>query len=200
MPSRPPSPAGETPDTLPSSVFLPVRASTLVIVPWSRETTSRLLSSGSGATPHGVFRPVATVRSTLTEPLAGGAFSAEPSDGDAFAVGLPAALPSPPAAGPSPPPPEEQPAVSSSAVAASTAGTARRSTILVLSGGGPAAGSAGSTCLTPLAPRRFPINRTRPGTSRGPSVPGSPSPRQPRDPPEVLPRQPQRGGGGVLRR
>src|SRR3954447_6722554 len=157
MPSRPPSPAGSTPETLPSSVFLPVFASTFVIVPSSREATSRALSSGSGATPHGVFRPVATVRSTLTEPLAGAACSPDCPEGEEFAVALGGFL-SPPLVDVPPPPPEEHPAVSRSAVAANMAGTARRSTILVPSGGGPA---AGSTCLTPLGPRRFPINRTR---------------------------------------
>src|SRR5262245_20058730 len=121
MPRRPPSPAGETPDTVPSSVFLPVFSSTFVIVPSSREETSRP-PSGRGARPQGVFRPVVTVRSTLTEPLAGGACSAACSDGDEFALVLPGAVLSPPPPDPAPPPPEEQPAVSRSAVVASTAG------------------------------------------------------------------------------
>ena len=51
-PSRPPSPPGATPGTSPSSVFLPVFPSTRVIVPSSREDTSRS-PPGSGARPHG---------------------------------------------------------------------------------------------------------------------------------------------------
>src|SRR3954447_17899453 len=122
MPSRPPSPAGDTPDTLPSSVFLPVFSSTRVIVPSSREETSRP-PSGRGARPHGVFRPSVTVRSTFAVPLAGGVGWVAGPVGDApDAVPLDAVLP--PASG-GPPPSEVQPAVSRSAAVANTAVTAR---------------------------------------------------------------------------
>ena len=70
MPSRPPSPAGDTPGTSPSSVFFPSPPSTRVIVPSSREDTSRS-PPGSGARPQGDFRPVATVRDHLHRALRG---------------------------------------------------------------------------------------------------------------------------------
>ncbi len=56
MPRRPPSPAADTPDTLPSSVFLPVASVIRVIVPSSREETRRF-PSGSGARPQGTSGP-----------------------------------------------------------------------------------------------------------------------------------------------
>lgn len=132
MPSRPPSPAGETPETEPSSVFPPVFASMRVIVPSSREDTSRS-PPGRPASPHGVFRPSVTVRTTVTEPLAGAADSAAGAvEEEPAAVPLGVGLPKPPGKSPPlPPPPEEQPAVSRSAVAASAARTARRRTIMV---------------------------------------------------------------------
>src|SRR3954470_22388449 len=132
MPRRPPSPAAETPETCPSSVFLPDCPSTRVIVPSSREDTSRS-PSGSGARPQGVLRSSATVRTTFTEPFAGGVASTACWVGvDPEVAPLDEAL-SPPSGEPPPPPPpsEEQPAVSRSVVAASTAVTARRCTIMV---------------------------------------------------------------------
>lgn len=132
MPRRPPSPAAETPETCPSSVFLPDCPSTRVIVPSSREETSRS-PSGSGARPQGVLRSSATVRTTFTEPFAGGVASAACWVGEDPEAGpLDEALPAPSGEPPPPPPPsEEQPAVSRSVVAASTAVTARRCTIMV---------------------------------------------------------------------
>src|ERR1044072_9609258 len=73
-PSRPPSPAGETPGTDPSSVFFPESAETLKIFPVSREDTSRS-PPGSGATPQGDFSLVVSVLTTFTEPFLGAADS-----------------------------------------------------------------------------------------------------------------------------
>lgn len=71
MPSSPPSPAGDTPGTVPSSVLLPVLPSTRVIVLSSREDTRRS-PPGSSARPHGEASPSVSVDTTFTEPIAGG--------------------------------------------------------------------------------------------------------------------------------
>ncbi len=124
---RPPSPAGATPGTSPTSVFLPDSPSIRVIVASSREETSRS-PSGSGARPHGVFSPSATVRTTLTDPCAGGVSSdAFPVDGEPVVLLGAAAVPPPG----DPPSSEEQAAVSRSAAVAIAAVTTRRCTILV---------------------------------------------------------------------
>src|SRR5690348_2463843 len=128
MPRRPPSPAGATPGTWPSSVFLPVFSSTRVIVPSSREDTSRP-PSGSGARPQGDLRFSVTVRSTFTEPLAGAAVSVARGADDAPVPVPPLDDGLRPPIGAPPPPPEEQPAVTTSAAAANTAFTTRRCTI-----------------------------------------------------------------------
>ncbi|MGJ3560999.1 hypothetical protein ACR6C2_32425 [Streptomyces sp. INA 01156] len=94
--------------------------STRVIVASSREDTSRS-PSARGARPQGVFRSSVTVRSTFTEPFAGGVSSAPRSAGEDCPVARLDGL-SPPSG--APPSPEEHPAVSRSA-AASTAVTAR---------------------------------------------------------------------------
>ncbi len=78
MPSSPPSPAAETPGTEPRSVFLPVLSSIRVIVPSSRSASSSP-PPDSGARPQGVLRFAATVRTTRTDPVAGGC--ARPSPG-----------------------------------------------------------------------------------------------------------------------
>lgn len=66
-----PSPAGETPGTVPSSVFSPLVPSIRVIVASSREATSRS-PPGSGASPQGESRSSVSVDTTSTDPLAGG--------------------------------------------------------------------------------------------------------------------------------
>ncbi|CAK7280783.1 hypothetical protein SGPA1_11576 [Streptomyces misionensis JCM 4497] len=173
MPSRPPSPAGETPETVPSSVVRPVSGSTRVIVASSRAETSRP-PSGSTARPHGDFRFSATVRSTCTEPLAGAADSVA---GEAGAV-LGGTVRGPWPGKPTPSDePDEQPAASSRA-AATTAGTARRRTIMIPS-------------------ERRSSGRSSP--PQGPSVPGSLRRGQPRDLGQVRRRQPQPGRRRVLR-
>ncbi|GGZ02053.1 hypothetical protein GCM10010385_59430 [Streptomyces geysiriensis] len=63
-----------------------------MIVASSREETSSP-PPGSGASPQGLFSPVATVRTTFTEPFAGGVCSAAEPEGDCAAVLLGEGLP-----------------------------------------------------------------------------------------------------------
>ncbi|GAA4899407.1 hypothetical protein GCM10023237_17960 [Streptomyces coeruleoprunus] len=105
---------------------MPVPASTRLIVPSSRDDTSRS-PSGSAASPQGDFSPWATVDTTRTDPLAGA------PEGDALADGAAGAdVDAPGLRGPSPggfSSPDEHPVATNSTAAANTAVTAGRCTV-----------------------------------------------------------------------
>ncbi|CAD5941798.1 protein of unknown function [Streptomyces sp. KY75] len=125
-PSRPPSPAGETPGTEPSRVCFPFSPSIRWIVPSSREATSRS-PPGSAVSPQGDFSPSVSVETTFAEPLAGGRSAGALGDAEEpglrEAVGEAAPVPDVPSS-----PPVEHAADRTSEAVASAATTPLRTT------------------------------------------------------------------------